>query len=60
MPLTTEQMQMIVADLMLEREPRVTGQEADSFRTEIADDIELAKEKGWEVVIPPEWEVDTV
>ena len=55
--LTAEEMQRIVNERMNDVEPSNTSKEADEFRASIEKDIEEAKEKGWEVSIPGEWEI---
>jgi len=58
MKLTSEQMQTIVVDEMVGRDPRVKGKAADEFRKDLQPDIKLAKKNGWTIDIPPEWEVN--
>jgi len=48
-------MTRIIIDEQLGKKPTIKGVEADDFRKAIQADLELAKEKGWEVYIPPEW-----
>lgn len=50
--LTSEQIEKIVIDFMLEQKPRITGPEADEFLKEFAKDIELAKANNWTLELP--------
>ena len=58
MTLTTEQVIEILIDATTGREPSVTGPEADELRQAIAKDIEKAKEQGYSIRVPSEWEVE--
>ncbi len=55
--LTSEQMQRILSDEVNGKEPTIHGEEADQFREDLKPDLKLAKEKGWIIEIPGEWEV---
>lgn len=57
MALTTEQMQHILVDLQIGREPpREVGLEADTFREKLRPEIEEIRRRGWVVDVPAEWE----
>lgn len=55
MPITTEQMQQIIVDTVTGKEQRVVGPDTDKFREELAVDLKLAEERGWQVEVPAEW-----
>ncbi len=56
MPLTTEEMNMVMVDLMNGRvPPRVSGPEADKLRESLKDDARAAREAGWVLDVPAEW-----
>lgn len=57
MKLSSEQMQTIMVDEVIGREPRITGKNADEFRKQLQPDVALAEKNGWVIDIPPEWEV---
>lgn len=57
MPLTAEEMEMILVDEMTGREPSVSGAEADAFRQDLQADLKLAEEKGWTIEVPSEFKV---
>jgi hypothetical protein len=53
--LTTDEMNDILVDELTDREQK--GPDAKEFRKELRKDIKLAREKGWDITIPAEWEV---
>jgi hypothetical protein len=58
MALTSDQMNIIAADELNGRKPRITGPEAEAFIESIQKDIELARKNGWQIEIPKEWDVN--
>jgi predicted ABC-type ATPase len=52
MGLSSEEIEMLVTDVMLGRKPRVTGVAADIFVIHLKQDIKEAKEKGWTLELP--------
>lgn len=50
--LTSEEIEMILADVLLGGEQRVTGEEADKFRSELMSDMEEIRAEGYAVEIP--------
>lgn len=50
--LTNREMEIILVDLMLGREPRIKGKLADEFRRKCQKDIDRVKENGGAIEIP--------
>ena len=57
MALTTDQVTKVLIEVSTGKEPTILGEEADSLRKEIEQDIAMAKSKGWIIAMPKEWEV---
>ena len=55
--LTTEEMNQILVDQLVGREPRIWGSEADALRKSLTKDIADAKVSGYQIEIPGEFEV---
>lgn len=52
--LTSEQIEMILMDLLQDKPPRVKGKEADEMREELKKEIAFAEANGLVVEIPSE------
>ena len=50
--LTSEDWEMIAVDLLVGREPRVLGPDADEARERLKKEIEYAEAQGWEIELP--------
>ena len=59
MTLTVDRMAQILVEEMTGQEHPEDTPNARTFRDSLQADLALAKERGWEVAIPSEWEVDT-
>ena len=58
--LTEEDMEKVLIDMVTGRKPpRITGKEADKLRTILETDVKRAKENGYTIALPAEWQVDT-
>lgn len=57
--LTVEELQKITTEVMTGKEPSIKGPEADEYREKLKKDLKFAEKMGWQVEIPPEWEVQT-
>ena len=55
MNLTSEQMQRITKEEILEMEPSIRGPDADEFREQVKRDIAKAAKDGIMLTIPNEW-----
>jgi len=58
--LTSEEIQKVMRDFLLDRPPTIHGEEADDLRRSLAADQEKAKANGYELSIPFEIEVEAL
>lgn len=58
MPLTTDEMNIVLVDHLNGSKPRITGPDAEQFLKEVQPDIDKANKEGLVVEVPAEWEVE--